>query len=111
MAQKPKVITVTVTTAGTEVRCITDPKSAYRYVPSAYFEALSTNTGNIFVGDSSVTSTNYSTLLEAKQGSLWNGDEVRELGGPMKNLIDLYHVWVDASVNGEKVLVTISEQA
>lgn len=113
MAQKPKVQTVTLATAGTRQRLVDVANPAEgqfpRYAVSVYFECPSSNgSGSIYIGDENVSSTVYSTKLKADQGSQWVGDQVLALGGPQKNKIDLYNMWLDASANGLKVLVTVS---
>lgn len=97
MGVKPKVASKTVTTAGTRVQLTTSALLA----PSFYIEALGTNTGFIYVGDSSVSSTLYMARLSAGQGfSLSGVSEGRGIGGE----ISLSTIWIDSSVNGEKAL-------
>lgn len=90
----------TVTTAGTRVQVSTSAT----YVTSIYFEALGTNTGYIYVGDSSVSSTVHIARLSAGQSFTIAVDVTTGHGvGSELNLSDY---WVDSSVNGEKVQVT-----
>lgn len=110
MAQKPKNFAVTVTTAGTRQRIVTDPASVYRYVRSAGFIAPSTNSGNIFVGDASVSSTLYSARITAGTRIDCEGDPIADKPGGELNQIDLYNTWVDSSVNGDVVNVAILER-
>lgn len=107
MAVTPVNATVTVTTAGTRVQV----NSSTAIKPaSIYFEALGSNTGYIYIGLSDVSSTKYIaklgvtssvgqgfSLTAAGAGGLYKG------GGQGIQLSDLY---VDSSVNGEKVQVT-----
>lgn len=100
-AQVTPVNTVkTVTTAGTEVRVSTGNERP----SSIYFEALGTNTGYIYVGLSTVSSTVYIARLSAGQGFSISADSTgsARLGADLK----LSDYWVDSSVNGEKVQVT-----
>lgn len=107
MAQKLSPFTVTVTTAGTRQRVITSATDALRFVKSATFTAFHTNTGDIYVGNSSVSSSLYTDRLEAKQQGVLEGDEINREPGHDNNLVDLYETYVDSSVNGEKVNVSV----
>jgi hypothetical protein len=98
MSLKPIPASVTVTTAGTRVQV----SATATPVASVYFEGLHTNTGKIYVGDSTVSSTVYIVELDAKTGATIEGDQLR---GNTDELV-LSDFWVDSSVNGEKVLVT-----
>jgi hypothetical protein len=98
MAITPVNASLTVTTAGTRVAVT----ATTTILPSSvYFEALGSNTGFIYIGLVTVSSTVYISRLAAGQGieiSL-DGDNVRQ-GLQLSNL------YADSSVNGEKVLVT-----
>ncbi len=90
----------TVTTAGTRVQV----SSSANYVTSIYFEALGTNTGYIYVGDSLVSSTVHIARLSAGQGFTIAVDVTTGVGvGAELNLSDY---WIDSSVSGEKCQVT-----
>lgn len=110
MAQVPRVITVTVTTAGTQVRVITDQADPQRYVPWAYFEASKDNAGLAFIGDANVAATNYSACLDATGATTPAGINWSLAQMPRDadlNLFDLYNTWVDAATSGDKVFVTV----
>lgn len=98
MALKPSHSAITVTTAGTRVQVSTTATPC----ASIYFEGLHTNTGKIYVGDVTVSSTNYMFELDAKTGATIEGERLR---GTTDELI-LSDFYVDSSVNGEKVVVT-----
>lgn len=103
MGLKPVILTKTVTTAGTEIAV----SSTDLYVTTVYFEALSTNTGVIFVGDLNVTSTLYMTRLAAGAGfSLSVPSPIMPGSSSGGNELNLKHLYVDCSVNGEKVQVS-----
>lgn len=110
MSQKCKTFTVTVTTAGTRQRCVAID-SVYRYVKSASFIADHSNTGAIYLGDSAVASSIYAMRLDKDQSAEYTGDQKNPHPGDDNNLVDLYNTWVDSSVSGEKVHVTVQERA
>lgn len=101
MAVTPVNTALTVTTAGTEIQCTTDTDIK---PSSVYFEALGTNTGFIYIGLSTVSSTVYIARLSAGQGFTVAADAAGGMnyraGGAG---IQLSNLWVDSSVNGEKV--------
>ena len=100
MGIKPVFATKTVATAGTRVQLSTTDL----FVSSLYLEALKTNTGDIFVGDSTVSSTAYMACIAAREGFNIAADLVD--GANSKVLINLKNLYVDSSVNGEKVQLT-----
>lgn len=89
---------VTVTTAGTRVRITASDIP----VASVYIEALDGNSGKMYVGDLTVSSTKYTSSLTAGNGVTVQGPNVRGIEEEFY-LSDFY---IDASVNGEKVLVS-----
>jgi len=101
---KPVNKVVTVTTGGTAVQVSTTSIST----PSIVFQSASSNTGRVFVGDSAVTA----TPASSQSGALLNsaGDAISFSGddGGMGaiRMLDASDFYVDAAVNGEKVLVT-----
>jgi hypothetical protein len=109
MAITPVNASVTVTTAGTRVQV----NSSAAIKPTAvYFEALGSNTGFIYVGLVSVTSTLYMAKLGVSPTSVGMGFSITapgagssgfKLGGQGLQLSDFY---IDSSVSGEKCLVT-----
>lgn len=99
MGVKPMLLEKTVTTAGTEVPLVTSAL----YAVSVYIEAKVGNTGYIYVGDSSVTSTLHTTRLSAGAGfSFGSSGDGRGIGGE----INIASIYIDSSVNGEGVNVT-----
>lgn len=104
MAITPIHATKTVTTAGTRVQVET---SASVKPTSVYFEALASNTGFIYLGLVTVSSTVYIARLSAGQGftisSDGSGSFKYRLGGQGIQLSDIY---IDSSVSGEKVQMT-----
>lgn len=90
----------TVTTAGTRVQFTTGSD----LVTSVYVEALGSNTGYIYVGLSTVSSTVYISRLAAGEGVTIAVDSVsKHTAGSM---FSLSSIWLDSSVNGEKALVS-----
>lgn len=106
MAVTPVLITKTVTAAGTRVQVTTDTSIK----PSAvYFEALATNTGQIYIGDSSVSSTVYFARLpipSTTSAPSWSISTVDGGGRASGTELQLSNFWLDASVSGEKVQIT-----
>lgn len=105
MAVTPVLLIKTVTTAGTQVQVTTDTDIKPIAV---YFEAAATNTGLIYIGDADVSSTNYMAKLAIPSTSSspsWSlsSNQNGRLGATG---IQLSNLWVDSSVNGEKVHVT-----
>ena len=108
MALKPRILTVTVTTAGTRVRVVTDAQSPNRYVPWAYFEADAANTGAVYIGDVTVASSVYSAVLDATGSTAslnWALPQYPQDADSSR--LDLYETYVDAANNGDKVFVTV----
>jgi hypothetical protein len=81
---------VTITTAGTRVQLTSSV--SHRYCRSIYIEADDGNTGNIFVGDVTVSSTRYAATLAAEQGfSITVEGEY----------LDARTIYLDAATNGD----------
>lgn len=110
MAQKTKLLSVTIATAGTRQRVVAID-SQYRYVKTATFIAPHSNTGNIFLGDATVSSTLYAARLTVDQETVYSADEMSIHPGAEENTLDLYNTWADASVSGESVLIAVQERA
>ena len=107
MGVKPINATKTVTTAGTRVQF----QSAAGYATSIYFEALKTNTGNIYIGDSTVSATKYIACLPAGVGFTFAADSFGRAGSANGGTeIQINTLWCDSSVNGEKVQWTYLER-
>lgn len=90
----------TVTTAGTRVQFTT----ASDLVTSVYVEALGSNTGYIYVGLSTVSSTVYISRLAAGEGVTIAVDAVAK--HTANSMFALSSIWLDSSVSGEKALVS-----
>lgn len=106
MAVTPVLITKTVTTAGTRVQVTSDTDIK----PSAvYFEALGSNTGQIYIGNSVVSSTVYFARLPIPSTSSapsWSIGTVDGAGRAGGTELQLSNFWIDSSVNGEGVQIT-----
>jgi len=103
MAITPINASLTNTTAGTRTQIVSDTDIK---PTSVYVEALGSNTGFIYLGLVTVSSTVYIARLSAGQGFTIQSDGIGgrgRLGGVGIQLSSLY---IDSAVNGEKVLVT-----
>lgn len=107
MSVTPVNASLTVTTAGTRVRVSSN--TALRPT-SIYVEALGTNTGYIYVGLVTVSSTVYIARLSAGQSVSFSMDGAG-LSGFAKGSLDfqLSDFYIDSSVNGEKALITYAD--
>jgi hypothetical protein len=107
MAVTPTLITVTVTTAGTQVQVTTDTDIRPAWIK---FEALGSNTGQIYIGNLDVSSTVYFNRLPIPTTALVTEVEYRSgsngNGRSGATGFQLSNFWIDSSVNGEKVQVT-----
>lgn len=103
MAVTPVNASKTVTTAGTRVQIETDTDIR---PSSIYFEALGTNTGYIYIGLSTVSSTVYIARLAAGASYVISSDGILAGGHLGASGLQLSAFYADSSVNGEKVLVT-----
>lgn len=101
MSVTPTVLVITVTTAGTKAQV----SASDLWVSSAYFEAASANSGTIYIGDSTVTSTKYMSARTSGLGLGISWDSSGQ-GRPGGSEINLKYFYVDASVNGSKCMVT-----
>lgn len=86
-----------VTTAGTQ-EVLT---SLTRSVMSVVIQAESTNTGIIYVGESSVSSASYGTELAAGDSIAF---KMQDFGSVVMK-VKLDSIWLDCSVNGDGVSV------
>lgn len=106
MGVTPVLLTKTVTTAGTQIQVTSDTTIK----PSAiYFEALASNTGVIYIGNSDVSSTSYFARLPIPSTSSspsWSITSTAVNGRVGGTGLQLSNFWVDSSVNGDKVQVT-----
>lgn len=104
---KPVVTTKTVIAGGTRVQSTTNTAIA---VTSVYFEAVDTNAGTIYIGDSAVSSTVYIAKLAAGEGftiAIDNNGGRATTGSE----IQLSSLWVDASAGGDKVQMTYLQRS
>lgn len=107
MGIKPINGSKTVTTAGTRVQLVTTGT----YVTSVYFEALRTNTGNIYVGTDTVSSTVYMAKLAAGEGFCISIDSSGRVGSSSGGSeININTIYFDSQNSGEKVLYTYLER-
>jgi hypothetical protein len=98
-ASGPIVASKTVTTAGTQVQLSTTDL----LVTAVFFEGLRGNTGFIYIGDADVSNALYIASVASAGSfgmSLGSGKGFKDPSA----LINLKNIWVDSSVNGEKVL-------
>lgn len=105
MSVTPALLTKTVTTAATRVQVTSDTGIKPH---SVYFEAFGTNTGFIYIGNSSVSSTVYFARLPVPSTSSspsWS-ITAAETGSSRGEGIQLSDLYVDSSVSGDKVQVT-----
>jgi len=106
MAVTPVLLVKTITTAGTQIQVTTDTDIK---PVAVYFESLETNAGQIYIGDADVSSTNYMARLpipSTTSSSSWSLASASNGGRVGGTGIQLSNLWVDSSVNGDKVLVT-----
>jgi len=95
----PKTFRKVVTTAGTRVRLV----AASTKVRKVKIKALVGNTGVMYIGDSTVASTNGFQLAAGAEIFLndlfWNEYDI----------VDLYELYLDSAVNGEGVSVIYAD--
>jgi hypothetical protein len=103
MGVAPTIKNVTVTLAGTRVALFT---STPTYAAAFYCEALSSNTGSIFLGNSTVASSTYMRKMTAGAGFSINAHPRATEGGPGGGLLDLSQLFIDSDVNAQVLLVS-----
>lgn len=89
---------VTVPVAGTPVQVFGTSK----FVKSCTIQALPTNTGRVFIGDSA----SQTLALDPGRGATFKGDNM-DNGTTAK--FDLAEIYIDAAVNGEGVSLTYTD--
>ncbi len=101
---KPTTFMKAVSSAGTQVRLST----VSLVVRAVIIQAEPSNTGNIFIGGSGVSSADYGILLAAatNEALVLSAEQL----GAREGRIDLYDVWIDAAQNGDGVSVLYSEE-
>ena len=102
MIVRPFHFMKTVTTAATREQLTT----AEKHVTSATIQAEISNTGYVYVGNSSVSSTQYAWLLVA--GASVSLDAIKL--GLADAKIDLSEIWLDVQVSTDGVSVGYLEQ-
>lgn len=114
MGQNGFNFAVTITAAATRQRVLTNDSSVYRFVPWAYFEAKTTNSGLVFLGAEDVAAALYSVALLGSGNDRsfnWNPFQYppspRASGSRNQNMLDLYNVWCDTATNGNILMVTV----
>ncbi len=85
---------VTVATAGTEQRVVA---TNVQNVVKLYLSVPTGNTGVVFLGDSTVSST---------VGQIIEKGATREISAPSGEYLDIYNMWVDVATSGDKVNVS-----
>ncbi len=78
-------------------------------VRAAIIQAESSNTGNIYIGGSAVSSTDYGIMLMAatNEAMVLSAEQL----GAREGRIDLYDVWIDSAQNGDGVSVLYLEES
>jgi hypothetical protein len=89
---------VTVATAGTEQRVVSAPVDK---ALKLFITAPAANTGSVFIGDSSVSSTRGITVIKGTTLEL-------SLEG---EYIDVHNIWADVATNGDKLDVAVLVRA
>jgi len=92
---KVKGTVKTVTAAGTRER-LSDSNKKVRAVA---IQALSSNLGEVYIGDNQVSSSTYGVSLAAEDGFVINS----ELIGDAAGFISLTDIWLDVGTSGEGV--------
>lgn len=99
------VTPVTVTTAGTRVPLSgTSLKVSYLLI-----QKHESNTGVIYIGDSTVASSNGIVIGSSLPSLVMSADDTE--ADEDKAYFDLSEIYIDASVNGDKVRIAYIEQA
>lgn len=94
---------ITVPTAGTPVQVSTTRIPAHAIL----IEALWTNTGRVYIGDSTLvvgTKTGLLNVLPPPTGNMFPAVSAGIPAAP--NGLDLSQIWIDVQTNGEGVLVS-----
>lgn len=110
--QVPHVIAVTVASAGTAQRIVTDPDDIHRFMYSGYMcPAFYNGSSAVYVGDANVSNALYTDRLVGNEAGrlTFKGDAVASARENAFNYLDLYNTWVDADANGDELFVTIFE--
>ena len=103
MGVTPVNTAITNTTAAT--RTVLSANTSIRPT-SIYLEALGTNTGYIYFGLATVSSTVYISRLSAGQGIWLSADGLGSRAGVGSIGLQLSALYIDSSVSGEKAQLT-----
>ncbi len=101
MGIAPIQVNVTVATAGVRVRLF----PATTYASAFYCEALDSNTGSIYLGNSTVSSTRYMRKMGAATGFSMNAQAGAQAGTD-GGLLELSQLWADATTAAQVLCVT-----
>lgn len=99
---KPVMVEKTVATAGTRVQV----SSTDLFVTAIYCETPRANTGYIYIGTSTVSSTVFFHEFAIGKDTWSMASPVAGMGRAPSNCFNLADFYVDSSVNGEKVKIT-----
>lgn len=77
-----------------------------RFVTWAAVEALEGNGARCYIGDSSVSATNYSTSLAENEQATLGGPEYGALGGARHGMLDLSKVYIIGTA-AQKAMLTV----
>lgn len=91
----------TVASAGTRVQLSANAL----YAQAIYLESIDSNTGSLYVGNSTVSATNYMKKLAAGGGFSLNAAPGAFIG-PDGGMLELSQLWVDSSTASQVLLVT-----
>ena len=109
MGIAPITAQVTIATAGTRIALSTQITAAY--VSSLYLEGLNTNSGSVFVGNSTVSLTNYVACLPAGVGFSMNAMPTSLEAGVGGGLVTIANIYFDATANAQVVMVSFMNAA
>ena len=101
-AVKPVMVEKTVTTAGTRVKVSTTDL----YVTAIFCETPRANTGYIYIGGSAVSSSVFFHEFAIGKDTWSMSSPTAGLGRVPANCFNLADIYVDSSVNDEKVKIT-----
>lgn len=103
MGVAPIQINKTVALAGTRVALFSTTPT---YAAAFYCEALGTNSGSIFLGNSTVSSTSYMRKMGAGSGFSMNAHPGATEPGAGGGLLDLSQLYIDADAATQVLLVS-----
>ncbi len=95
------IINKTVATAGSRVQLSTNTL----YAQAIYFEALDSNLGSVYIGNSTVSSTAYMKKLIAGGGFSLNAAAGARIGAD-GGMLELSQIWIDSSTAAQVLCIT-----